>query len=287
MRLVLRTVPHTRSCRVNVEMMVPSPSTARPGLRETREQRGELLPFRRREIGERALDGGAPVVEQGRQGRATRVGDDEDAAPRVSRVDIAAHLTRIDRRLYEPARPRLVDADRRCELAHRARAVFGEHHEQPHGGVTTAPPGRTAPAGRTGPATPAAIVVPMRAGRTVMAVAVVASVAVETSVASVAVVATAAACARAPWAAAERTGTPTERGRWAAPAKGAECGLDCRDRLRWRLAGVIRTCGFAESALTRRVHTCHCTYTCHTTCNNKDRASRAGRRWRTGKGHQP
>ena len=90
MRLVLRTVSHTRSCcvemhenpgggglrtlkmrilmrfaGVDVVTTSPSPSAARPGLREAGEQRGELLALGRREVGKGALDGSAAVVEQG------------------------------------------------------------------------------------------------------------------------------------------------------------------------------------------------------------------------------
>ncbi len=81
------------------------------------------------------------MVDHRREGRATCLGDDEDAAPGVGGIDIAPYLTGIDRGLHEPARSRLVDADRRGDVADRARAVIREHDEQPNRGVATATAG--------------------------------------------------------------------------------------------------------------------------------------------------
>jgi hypothetical protein len=83
------------------------------------------------------------MVEHRRQGGATRLRDDEDAAPRVARVDLAPHLARVDGGLHEPAGPRLVDADRRGEVAHGARTMVRQHHQHPDRGVTAPSAGTT------------------------------------------------------------------------------------------------------------------------------------------------
>jgi len=98
-------------------------SVARPRLHEAGEQSGELFGLVGREAGERGLDRAAPVAACGAEQPTACVGEHDRAAACVGGIDLTADVPRLDRGLHEPARPRLVDADRLGEFAHRRRPL--------------------------------------------------------------------------------------------------------------------------------------------------------------------
>ena len=98
-------------------------SVARPIGDEAGEQARELGGLLGRERGERGLDRAASCVSGALEQLPAGGREHEGAAPGVGRVRLAAHMARLDGRLHESARARLIDADRLGELAHRGRAL--------------------------------------------------------------------------------------------------------------------------------------------------------------------
>ena len=92
------------------------------------------------------------MADDRREGSTARLGDDQDAAPRVGGVDLAPHLSGVDGGLNESTRPWLVDADGCSEVADRTRPVVREHDEQPHRGMAAAAARSTVAAVPTPPA---------------------------------------------------------------------------------------------------------------------------------------
>ncbi|GAA1794713.1 hypothetical protein GCM10009748_32460 [Agromyces lapidis] len=153
-------------------------------------------------------------------------------------------MPRLDGGLHEPARARLVDADRLGELPDRRRLRRRlERVEQPEARRLREP--RTASASAMRPA---------RGIRFVLVRVVVVPVVV--AVRAVPVVRPA-ALAAALQPAATRVASHRDERR-----------LDGGDRV--GCLGVARSWVFAGRDLTAVIHVCHCTYTCHATCNRPE-----------------
>lgn len=92
---------------------------ARPRVGEPGEQGRKLLAVIARKLSERRLDAGSARALRLRGEGPAGVGQMQGAAPGVVGVGVASHMTGSDGRLYEPARPGLVDADSFGQLTDR------------------------------------------------------------------------------------------------------------------------------------------------------------------------
>ena len=89
---------------------------------ETSKQRGELRALGRREPVERLLDGGAAFAAALVDGGSAIVGEGDDAAAGIRRVNRSRDEAAVDAIRDDTTGARLIDADRGSEFAH-ARTI--------------------------------------------------------------------------------------------------------------------------------------------------------------------